>query len=94
MQDFTNGTIILRKAFSGTAHLYSNLKAMINNNIRKVLVPVNGTKVDEAAIKLACRLAKGARGKIYVTYVIRVDRTLPLDAEIKPEIEKGERVLD
>jgi nucleotide-binding universal stress UspA family protein len=94
LQDFTNGTIILRKAFSGTAYLYSNLKAMINNNIRKVLVPVNGTKVDEAAIKLACRLAKGAKGKIYVTYVIRVDRTLPLDAEIKPEIEKGERVLD
>ncbi|MCX5994574.1 MAG: universal stress protein [Chloroflexi bacterium] len=93
MQDFTNGTIILRKAFSGTAHLYSNLKAMINN-IRKVLVPVNGTKVDEAAIKLACRLAKEAKGKIYVTYVIQVDRTLPLDAEIKPEIEKGERVLD
>ena len=72
----------------------ATLKTMLNNNIKKVLVPVNGTKVDEAAIKLACRLAKGSKGKIYVTYVIQVDRTLPLDAEIKPEIEKGERVLD
>jgi nucleotide-binding universal stress UspA family protein len=77
----------------GTVELRGSLKAMLNN-IRKVLVPVNGTKVDEAAIKLACRLAKVAKGRIYVTYVIQVDRTLPLDAEIKPEIEKGEKVLD
>jgi len=62
--------------------------------VKKVLVPVNGTKADEEAIKLACRLVKGVKGKIYVTYVIQVDRTLPLDAEIKPEIEKGEKVLD
>ena len=60
----------------------------------KILVPVNGTKADEAAVKLACRLAKPVKGKIYVTYVIQVDRTLPLDAEIKSEIEKGEQVLD
>ena len=61
---------------------------------KKILVSVNGTRADESAIKLACRLAKGVKGKIYVTYVIQVDRTLPLDAEVKPEIEKGERVLD
>jgi nucleotide-binding universal stress UspA family protein len=76
-----------------TVELWGSLKAMLNN-VRKVLVPVKGTKVDEAAIKLACRLAKAAKGRIYVTYVIQVDRTLPLDAEIKPEIEKGEQVLD
>jgi nucleotide-binding universal stress UspA family protein len=64
------------------------------DNVRKVLVPVNGTKADEAAIKLACRLAKGVKGKIYVTYIIQVERTLPIDAEIKPEIEKGEQILD
>ena len=64
------------------------------NNVRKVLVPVNGTKADEAAIKLACRLVKGVKGKIYVTYIIQVERTLPIDAEIKPEIEKGEQILD
>jgi nucleotide-binding universal stress UspA family protein len=63
-------------------------------NVRKILVPVNGTKADEAAIKLACRLAKGVKGKIYVTYVIQVDRTLPLDAECRAEIEKGEKILD
>jgi nucleotide-binding universal stress UspA family protein len=50
---------------------------------KKVLVPINGTKADEEAVKLACRLAKRTKGKVYVTYVIQVDRTLPLDAEIE-----------
>lgn len=62
--------------------------------VKKILVPVNGTDADREAIKLACRMVKGAKGRVYVTYVIQVDRTLPLDAEIKPEIEKGEKVLD
>ncbi len=62
--------------------------------VKKILVPVNGTKADEAAIKLACRFVKNTQGKIFVTYIIQVERTLPLDAEVRPEIEKGEFVLD
>ena len=61
---------------------------------KKVLVPVNGSKADEEAIRLSCRLAKKAGGKIYVTYVIEVDRTLPLDAEVGPEVDRAEQVLD
>ncbi len=61
---------------------------------KKVLVPISGAKADEEAIRLSCRLAKKAGGKIYVTYVIQVDRSLPLDAEVKPEIDKAEQVLD
>jgi len=61
---------------------------------KKVLVPISGVKADEEAIRLSCRLAKKAGGKIYVTYVIQVDRTLPLDAEVKPEIDRAEQVLD
>ena len=61
---------------------------------KKVLIPVNGTKADEEAVRLSCILAKKGGGKIYVTYVIQVDRTLPLDAEVRPEIEKAEQVLD
>ncbi len=62
--------------------------------VRKVLVPINGTDVDNETIKLACRMAKRSKGKVLVTYVIQIDRALPLDAEIKQEIEKGEEVLD
>jgi len=61
---------------------------------KKVLVPVSGTKADEEAVRLACRLSKKGGGKIFVTYVIQVDRTLPLDAECRPEIERAEQVLD
>jgi len=60
----------------------------------KILVPVVGTEADEEAIRLACRLAKKNKGKIYVVYVITIKRTLPLDAEIESEIRQGEDILD
>ena len=61
---------------------------------KKVLIPVNGSQADEEVIRLTCRLARKGGGKIFVTYVIQVDRTLPLDAEVGPEIDKAEHVLD
>jgi len=72
---------------------------MVNNNSgaihpKKVLVPVSGIKADEEALRLSCQLTKNSGGKIYVTYVIQVERTLPLDAEVKPEIDRAEEVLD
>ena len=62
--------------------------------ISKVLVPVAGTHADDEALRVAFAVTRRAKAKIYVIYVIEVKRTLPLDAEIEPEIEKGERVLD
>jgi nucleotide-binding universal stress UspA family protein len=38
-------------------------------------------------------MAKPAKGQIHAIYVIEVDRTLPLDAEIGPAIARGEQVL-
>lgn len=61
---------------------------------KKILVPVVGSEADEEAIRLACRLAKKDKGKIWAVYVITVKRTLPLDAEIQPEIRKAEDILD
>jgi nucleotide-binding universal stress UspA family protein len=61
---------------------------------KKILVPVGGTEADDEAIRLACRLAKRNKGKIWAVYVVTVKRTLPLDAEIEPEIRKAEGVLD
>jgi len=59
----------------------------------KLLVPVSGDKVDEEVITLACTMAKRRKGKVYVVHVIEVKRSLPLDAEIEPEIQNGEKVL-
>ena len=60
----------------------------------KILVPVIGTEADDEAIRLACRLARSTNGKIWAVYVITVRRSLPLNAEIEPEIRKAEEILD
>ena len=60
----------------------------------KILVPVIGTEADDEAVRLACRLTKRNKGKIWAVYVVTVKRTLPLDAEIEPEIKKAEDILD
>jgi nucleotide-binding universal stress UspA family protein len=60
----------------------------------KILIPVVGSEADVEALKLAIRLAKKEKGKIWSVYVITIKRALPLDAEIRPEIEKAENILD
>jgi nucleotide-binding universal stress UspA family protein len=60
----------------------------------KILVPVGGTEADDEATRLACRLARRGKGKIWVVYVITLKRSLPLEAEIEPEIQKAESALD
>lgn len=60
----------------------------------KVLIPVVGSEADVEALKLAIRLARKEKGKIWSVYVITIKRALPLNAEIKPEIEKVENILD
>ena len=61
---------------------------------RKILVPVSGTEADDEAMKLACSLAKRDKSKIYAVCVITIKRSLPLEAEIEPEIKKAEELLD
>jgi len=63
-------------------------------DFHRVLVPVAGTKADEGAIELACSLVKGKnKSKIFAVHVIPIERSLPLDVEIKPEIGKAEDIL-
>jgi len=57
-------------------------------------VPVVGTEADEEAMKLACRLARKDKGKVWAVCVVAVKRALPLDAEIVPEIQNAEDILD
>ncbi|MDY6893593.1 MAG: universal stress protein [Chloroflexota bacterium] len=61
---------------------------------RKVLVLVNGSEADREAIRLSCKLSKKTACKIYAAYVIQVDRSLPLDAEVESEVDKAEKILD
>ena len=61
---------------------------------RRILVPVVGTEADDEAMKLACELARRSKGKIWAVFVITIKRSLPLEAELEPEIRKAEEVLD
>ena len=60
----------------------------------KILVPVTGTTADDEVMKLACQLAKKSKAKIWTVYVLTVKRSLPLDAEITPDVKKAEAILD
>ena len=59
----------------------------------KILVPVSGEASDREALSLACDMTRATKGKVYVLYVIEVERELPLDAETGEGIDKGEEVL-
>lgn len=56
-------------------------------------MPISGNGADEDAIQLACTLSKRYKATIYVAYVIEVERSLPLDAQVDSEMEKAEEVL-
>ncbi|MBI2847839.1 MAG: universal stress protein [Chloroflexi bacterium] len=62
-------------------------------DFNRILVPVAGSEADDEAIRLACRLARRTKGKIHAVYVITVQRSLPLTAEIESEARKAEEVL-
>jgi nucleotide-binding universal stress UspA family protein len=59
----------------------------------KILVPINGEEADKEAIELACIIAKEAKGTVNAVYVIKVKRSLPLDAEIESDVQKAEEIL-
>jgi nucleotide-binding universal stress UspA family protein len=61
---------------------------------KQVLVPVAGTSADVETIRLACRLAKRDKGKVWAVSVVTIKRALPLDAEIESEIKKAEEILN
>ena len=61
---------------------------------KKILVPVVGSDADAETVKLACRLAKKDKGKVWAVSVVTIKRALPLDAEIESEIKKAEEILN
>ena len=73
--------------------MLASKKKMSNNGLSTVLVSVAGDESDEEAVTLACELIHSQRGKLYILYVIEVERGLPLDAEIASATVKGEEVL-
>lgn len=59
----------------------------------KILVAARGNGADQIAVELACKIGKKSKAKIFIVYVIEVNRSLPVDAIIKPDMERAEKVL-
>lgn len=64
-----------------------------NGRFSSVLVPVEGSSSDQAAVELACNLASVWKGTVYVLHVIEIERSLPLDAELPDAAMRAEEVL-
>lgn len=61
--------------------------------LARVLVPVCGNNADAIALGLACDIARKSKAKVFAIFVIEVRRALPLDADLPPEVQRGEDVL-
>ena len=71
----------------------SSTKKQKKSGLSSVLVVTSGDGSDDEAVKLACELLDPQRGRLYVAYIIEVERALPVDAEVAPATAKGEEVL-
>jgi nucleotide-binding universal stress UspA family protein len=60
----------------------------------RILVPINGNPTDEEVLELACEMARRSKAQVYAIHVIEVKRTLPLDAELQEEAQRGEGFLN
>ena len=60
----------------------------------RVLVPVQGTRLSDEMMVLACQLAADKDAVIDVLYVLEVPMNLPLDASLPDGRARGKHVLD
>ena len=59
-----------------------------------VMALTTGDASDRAVVDYAANIVRMARGQLLVVYVIKMERSLPVDAEVQEAVEKGEQVLE
>ena len=62
-------------------------------NLSSILVPVYGHASDKQVVKLACELLKPSDGRLFIIYIIEINRSLPIDSALPNEVIKGDNVL-
>ena len=58
-----------------------------------ILVPVNGSVVDERALDIAILMARRYHSAVTAIHVVEVPQQLPLEAEMGAEVERVDRIL-
>jgi K+-sensing histidine kinase KdpD len=59
-----------------------------------IAVIVDGKKLDNELVRLACLMAKKAKRKVHLVHIIEVPRTLPLKASLTKESEDADKLLN
>jgi nucleotide-binding universal stress UspA family protein len=58
-----------------------------------ILVPLRGAEDDVEVVRLACLLARQTKSRVYFLHVIRVPRTLAVDADLPAQTNRGDAIL-
>jgi nucleotide-binding universal stress UspA family protein len=61
--------------------------------VKSLLVPIDGSDAAYSALAAACDIARHHKATVATIHVIEVPRSLPLDAELGEEAERGEIIL-
>lgn len=61
---------------------------------QRLIVPVHGGESDSRALALVGDLVNRQPVGITLIYVVEVQQSMPLDAELPAEIDRGERILN
>jgi nucleotide-binding universal stress UspA family protein len=61
--------------------------------VRSFLVPFDGGPASVNALAVACDVAKRGRASVSALYVIEVPLSLPIDADLQRDVDKGEALL-
>lgn len=61
--------------------------------VKSLLVPLDGSDAAFSALAAACDIARHHKATVAALHVIEVPRSLPLDAELSEEAERGEIIL-
>jgi nucleotide-binding universal stress UspA family protein len=69
----------------------ADVRALLD--VKNILVPSDGSIASYEALAQAITVAKRNKGHVTVVHVIEVKRTLPLDAEMIEEAQRGEEIL-
>src|SRR2546421_9213188 len=61
---------------------------------RRILVPISGSPTDDEAVRLACRLARRQRAKVYVITILEVRRSVPLGGVPDEDVQRAESMVE
>ena len=59
----------------------------------KVIMPVSGSSGDQRLVEAVSRICQRQVADVTLVYVVEVDQSMPLDAELPEEVNRGEFVL-